>query len=54
MTAECVAAAAAAVAHYCQMVMSFYETDLKHPIRSLITGELARTLLIQVRRLPGA
>jgi hypothetical protein len=31
------------------VVMACYENDLKRPIRSLVSGELARTLLIQVR-----
>lgn len=30
--------------------MQCYENDLKAPIRGLVTGELARTLLIQVSR----
>ncbi|WIA16343.1 hypothetical protein OEZ85_013041 [Tetradesmus obliquus] len=33
------------------VVMACYENDLKRPIRSLVSGELARTLLIQVQRL---
>jgi hypothetical protein len=32
------------------VVMACYENDLKQPIRSLVSGELARTLLIQVCR----
>ena len=35
----------------CQVVMQAYESDLQRPIRGLVSGELARTLLIQV---PGA
>ncbi len=31
-------------------VMSCYERELKAPLRNLLTGELGRTLLIQVRR----
>lgn len=31
-----------------QVVMRCYERDLKSPIRNLVAGELARTLLIQV------
>jgi hypothetical protein len=30
------------------VVMACYENDLKRPLRSLVSGELARTLLIQV------
>jgi hypothetical protein len=32
------------------VVMACYENDLKRPLRSLVSGELARTLLIQVGR----
>jgi hypothetical protein len=31
-----------------QVVMQAYEADVKKPIRGLLQGELARTLLIQV------
>lgn len=34
-----------------QYVMDSYEEELKHPIRNLVAGDLARSLLIQVQRL---
>jgi hypothetical protein len=33
--------------------MQCYESDVKKPIRGLLQGELARTLLIQVWGTPG-
>ncbi|WCJ20565.1 dgd1 suppressor 1 [Euphorbia peplus] len=34
-----------------EIVMARYENELKHPIRNLVGGELARALLIQVQKL---
>ncbi|CAE6451208.1 unnamed protein product [Rhizoctonia solani] len=31
-------------------VMKLYENDIKHPVRSAITGTLIRTLLIQIQK----
>lgn len=32
-----------------EFMMQCYEDELKHPIRNLVSGQLARSLLIQVR-----
>ena len=33
-----------------EFMMQCYEHELKHPIKNLVSGQLARSLLIQVRR----
>ena len=33
---------------FCMYLICRYETELTHPVRNLLAGELARALLIQV------
>lgn len=37
--------------HLMELMMSRYETELNHPLRNFLVGELARALLIQVQKL---
>ena len=42
--------AAASTVSGMQLVMKTYEAELRNPLRSLLLGDLARAMLIQVRR----